>query len=296
MKHQKQPLIRLLLVDDEAEFRRSTARVLTRRGFEISEAASGEEALEQIRNQPPQLVILDLKMPGMDGIETLHHIRKIDRGMPVIVLTGHGNFHDAFAGIQLEIVDFLQKPIDMDQLANRVRVMLEHGRENQPLRERTIAELMVSPRLYPKLYVDQSADVAFKTLTDLFFRPQGVSVRGHGIRSALVYDRDGAFVGMVRFNDLLRLILPDFLRDSPYSSYFTGMFVAQCKVITHKTFVDILETLVSVDVHAPLMEAIHLMVDNQLSSLPVTGDGELVGILRDRAVILEIAKNTMALR
>ena len=287
---QNEPTIDLLLVDDEAEFRRSTRTTLERRGFTVREAASGPEALGEIRQQRPQIVILDLKMPGMSGIETLQEIRLLDATLPVVVLTGHGTFEDAYTGIKLEIADFVQKPIEIDVLAARVRGLLQRGTQMPRLRERTITELMVSPAVYPRLYADQSADEAFAVLTDLFFRPQEASVSTQGIWSAIVLDRQEQFVGLVRFNDLLRLVLPQFLAESPYSTFFTGMFLAQTKVVGKRSFASIIDDQVSIDVNAPLMEAVYLMAHHRLPSLPVMDGTQLVGVLRDRAVVLEISK------
>jgi len=287
-----EPNIRLLLVDDEEDFREATGKALARRGFAVVGTASGREALQLIAANRPGIVILDLKMPGLDGIATLRKIREVDPTLPVIVLTGHGTYHDAFAGLSLQITDFAQKPVDIDRLATRIWQVLRQGARAEALRERTIAELMVPPSLYPRLTVDQPADVAFATLSDLFFRPQAASVEAQGIRTALVFDRDGGFVGMLRFNDLLKLVLPRSRSDSPYSTSCTGMFLAQCKVIGPRTFTDVMARPVTVDVHAPLMHAVQLMVEHRLNSLPVMDGDSLVGVLRDRAIVLEIAKHT----
>ena len=116
--------LKLLLVDDEDDFRLATSTTLKRRGFEVEEAANGEEALACIKQKRPDIVLLDMKMPGMSGIETLKEIRAIDANLPVIILTGHGDYDSAMAGIKLEIVDFLQKPVDVDQLGHDVIVDL----------------------------------------------------------------------------------------------------------------------------------------------------------------------------
>ena len=115
------------------------------------------------------------------------------------------------------------------------------------------------------------------------------------IRSALVYDRDEKFLGLVRFVDMLKLVLPQFLEDSPYTTFFTGMFLAQCKLIGKGNLRELMDEVVHVDVHDPIMRAIHLMVHYHLINLPVMDQGELRGILRERDVILEIA-NVMELR
>ena len=223
---QEKPNLKLLLVDDEEDFRRATTAALTRRGFTITETADGEAALEAIKHERPDIVILDLKMPGMSGIETLQEIRQIDTELPVIILTGHGDLGAAMAGIKLDIVDFLQKPIDMDQLAGRVRTLLERDVEKS-LRERTITELMIPPSRYPRLYIDQPVSDAIVTLREAFYQPVVEGVQPGQVRSALIYDRNEKFLGLIRFVDMLKLVLPQFLEDSPYTTFFTGIFLAQ---------------------------------------------------------------------
>ena len=138
--------IKILLVDDEKDFRTASSKALERRGFIVTTAANGEEALNYIHLEMPDIVLLDLLMPGMSGIETLQRIRKINSSLPVIILTGHGSFHDALAGINLDIVDFLQKPMDLDLLDLRIRKALE-PESGKLLKERTISELMASPSI-----------------------------------------------------------------------------------------------------------------------------------------------------
>lgn len=280
--------IRVLLVDDEEEFRRSASRSLGNRGLAVREAEDGTAALAAVRQERPDLVILDLRMPGMDGIETLRRLRGIDESLPVIVLTGHGSLHDALAGIALEITDFLQKPVDLDALAVRVREMVARGGQKGPLRERLIRDLMRRPESYPAVRLDQPVREVLSVLCDAFLNT--VERTGPGVRSARVYDPEGGFVGMVRFSDLLKLVLPGYLRESPYASYFTGMFLAQCKVVGQRRLEDILGPDIRVEVDEALMEAVHLMVVHRLITLPVMEDERLVGVLTERDVILEIAR------
>jgi len=288
------PNIELLLVDDEADFRRATSTALGRRGFTVTEAANGDEALALIQKQRPDAVILDLKMPGKGGIETLQGIREIDAALPVIILTGHGDFETAVAGIRLNIVDFLQKPVDIDQLARHVRRVLEQDVKGS-LRERTIGEVMAPPSRYPRLYIDQPVSDAIATLRETFYHPAAEGVQPRQVRSALVFDRSERFLGFIRFVDMLKLVLPQFLEDSPYTTFFTGMFIAQTKLIGNRNIHDLMDELIYVDVHDPIMRAIHLMVHHRLINLPVMDEGKLVGVLRDRDVIFEVA-NVMELK
>ncbi len=286
----KQNIIKLLLVDDEDAFRQIISATLSRRGFIITEAIDGESALSEIINDKPDVVLLDLKMPGMSGIETLQKIREIEPLLPVIILTGHGDFDSAIAGINLEVVDFIQKPVDVDQLGNRIRWLLENT-DDIVLREPTIAELMTSSSLYPKVYVDEPMNLVLKTIRSAYLKQIPEDFQPGQVRSALVYDRDEKFLGIVRFSDLLSLVLPSFLGGSPYSTFFTGMFLAQCKVVGNKNISRLVKKQVFIDIEAPLMEAVHLLVEHKLINLPVLEDGELVGIIRGRDIILETARS-----
>lgn len=278
--------LKLLLVDDEDDFRRATSRALLRRGFEVTDVATGEEALVSIRQDLPDIVLLDLKMPGLSGIETLQRIRAKEAELPVIILTGHGDFQDALSGIKLEIVDFLQKPVDIEKLSVRIRTLLKHATK-APLRERSIAELMKPPSLYPRLYINEPVTRALEALQEAFFKP---TREGGKVRSALVYDRSEKFLGLIRFPDLLKLVMPPFLNE-PYTTFFTGMFLAQCKLIGKRDIHNLMGKQVSVDVQDPIMKAVHLMIEHHLINLPVIVDNELVGVLRERDIILEIANN-----
>ena len=282
--------LRVLLVDDEADFRRAARTVLERRGITVLEAASGDEAVDRLQHRSPDLLVLDLKMPGRGGLEVLEEVRRTHPELPVVILTGHGGFDEAVTGLKLDIVDFVQKPVDLERFAVHLRELVERRGGPRPLREPTVAELMVAPTFYPRLTVDQSVKEAFSVLTELFFRPQEASLEAQGIRSALVFDRQERFVGQLRFTDVLRLTLPPSLVDSPYATFFTGMFLAQCKTVRDQPIGDVVRQSTTVDLGAPLAEAVHLMVKHRLVSLPVLDGGRLVGVLRDRSVVLELSR------
>ena len=106
----------VLLVDDELEFLETLVKRLTKRGLNISTAKSGEEALKIIRGKGIDVAVLDVRMPGMDGIQTLREIKKIDPLMEVIMLTGHASIEVAIEGMELGAFDYLMKPADIDEL------------------------------------------------------------------------------------------------------------------------------------------------------------------------------------
>ena len=114
-------------------------------------------------------------------------------------------------------------------------------------------------------------------------------VTEQGRRTVLVYDRQDNFIGCFRPNDILELAIPSALKDSPYSSYLTGMFVAQCKIVGNQPVRCFLNNQSSINIEAPLMTAVHLMVSEKLINLPVLQEGRLVGLLRDKDLLLEIS-------
>ena len=113
--------LNILLVDDEAEFISSLAERLALRGFHTSVATAGSRALELIKKISFHAVVLDVMMPGMDGLETLSEIKKIDETIEVVLLTGHACMDVALSGIQAGAFDYLVKPVDVDELAFRLQ-------------------------------------------------------------------------------------------------------------------------------------------------------------------------------
>ena len=116
----KQRGFKVLLVDDEEIFREATARQLTVRGFVVQTVASGEAALELIKNDPPEVVVLDQEMPGMHGSETFIEIKKINPLVEVIMLTGNTSVDNAIELMQLGTFDYLMKPINIDELLYKI--------------------------------------------------------------------------------------------------------------------------------------------------------------------------------
>jgi len=125
--------IRLLLVDDEYDFLNSVTASLNRRGFIVTPASNGMEALSFIENQEFDAAVLDVKMPGIDGVELLRKLRQINPHLPVIMLTGHGNIPDAFESTKIGAVEYLSKPYDLDSLSEKVRKAVEGQSKSPPL-------------------------------------------------------------------------------------------------------------------------------------------------------------------
>ncbi len=112
--------IRLLLVDDEEEFLMASSQALGRRGFDVEIAPNGVTALEMVGKSEFDVLVLDVKMPDIDGIEVFKQIRETLPDLPVVLLTGHSSIDDAFQTSKNGVADYLSKPIDMDELATRL--------------------------------------------------------------------------------------------------------------------------------------------------------------------------------
>jgi len=113
--------LHMLLVDDETEFLSLVTRRMARRGVEVTSAESGEQALELLENEEFDVVVLDVRMPGMDGIETLRRIKARHPGTEVVLLTGHADTSSAYTGMQLGAFDYMIKPVAFDELFAKIR-------------------------------------------------------------------------------------------------------------------------------------------------------------------------------
>ena len=121
--------IRLLLVDDEEEFIRALAERLNMRDLSGQTALSGEQALGVIQEEEPDVMILDLRMPGIDGMEVLRRVRTMYPSIQVIVHTGLGNDLDEAEAWGLGVFDYLKKPVDINLLVDRIRAAYHHKEE-----------------------------------------------------------------------------------------------------------------------------------------------------------------------
>jgi DNA-binding NtrC family response regulator len=108
--------MRIMLVDDEERFLTTTQKLLARKGIDVITATSGSEALDKLVTAEVHVVILDVKMPGMDGLATLKAIKSRYPSIEVIMLTGHATVEAAVDGLEAGAVDYLMKPADIDEL------------------------------------------------------------------------------------------------------------------------------------------------------------------------------------
>ena len=122
---------KVLLVDDEDQFRSSLAKRLSSRGYEVLEAADGEQALLAVRHEKPQVVVLDQKMPKMEGLEVLQAIKELDPEVQVIMLTGHATMEAARVTGKHEAYGYMQKPAALEDLIEKINGAREEYRYSQ---------------------------------------------------------------------------------------------------------------------------------------------------------------------
>ena len=122
---------RILVIDDEAAIRDSLRMILEYEDYEFVGAGSGPDGIAQVKRDPPDMVVLDIKMPGTNGLETLAEIRKVDESLPVAMISGHGTITDAMQATRLGAFDFIEKPFTSE----RVLVTVQKGLELRSLRK-----------------------------------------------------------------------------------------------------------------------------------------------------------------
>ncbi|MCD6306370.1 MAG: response regulator [Deltaproteobacteria bacterium] len=141
--------IRILLVDDEEDFRQTVAKRLAKRGMHVRQASNGENCLSMLEKEPVDIVVLDVKMPGMDGIEALRHIKERHPRTQVIMLTGHACAQDGVEGIKRGAFDYLSKPIELEHLLTKInqaydKIIREEEKEREAAFRASMEQQMIA--------------------------------------------------------------------------------------------------------------------------------------------------------
>lgn len=113
--------LKILLVDDEQEFLSALAERLELRGYQVTAAGSGEAALKAFESEVPDIVVLDLMMPGLSGFDVLKQIKFRFEFIPVLLLTGYGSTKDGLKGMHYGAYDYLMKPLNIDDLITKIQ-------------------------------------------------------------------------------------------------------------------------------------------------------------------------------
>jgi len=135
--------VKVLLVDDEKDFTDTLGERLVARGFEVRTASSGDEGLALLKEKAPDVVILDVLMPGKDGVEVLREVKTVNPIVEVIMLTGHGTIETAIEGLKLGAYDYLLKPTDTGELVAKIlRAYARKSEQEDRIRRAEIANIV----------------------------------------------------------------------------------------------------------------------------------------------------------
>jgi len=292
--------IKVLMVDDEEKFRSTTEKILQRKGFQTVLAASGEEAVDKLDEQP-DVVILDVKMPGMDGHQTLKEIKKRSPDVPVIMLTGHGALPSAKEALEKGAFDYLTKPCDINILTGKIEDACRHADDPKAFEEKRVIGVMVPLQEYTTVSAAETVkDAIFKLKASFTLKISTSRLMETGHRSVLVMDAADQVQGFLAIRDLLELIMPSYLTapkpstaDSiQYSPMFwQGMFIKEVKQKSEIRIRDVMSPApLTIEGTASLMEAAYMMIKNNARRLVVNVGGKVAGVIREQDLFFEMEK------
>ncbi len=292
--------IKVLMVDDEEQFRTTTSKILSRRGYETTMAASGEEALEILKTSDQDVVILDIKMPGMDGHEALARIKDMRPDIQVIMLTGHGTMDSAKESLKYKAFEYLNKPCDVDLLTAKIHDAYRISKGGIRA-EKTAGDIMIPLKEYTTIKAESTVSEGIERLKrsyEDFVATGRIMETGH--RSILVFDRKEVLVGILSILDLIQALRPaylsapkpsmaDTLQYSPM--FWSGLFTSQAKALLKMKVWDIMsEPPPMVEEDANLMEIVETMYTTGARRLGVIGREKVAGVVREQEVFFEIAR------
>ncbi len=292
--------INVLMVDDEAQFRETTSKILNRKGFQTTIAGDGLAAIDVLKTNPQDVVVLDIKMPGMDGHEALAKIKAMAPETQVIMLTGHGGLDSAKESLKRGAYDYLSKPCDIDLLALKINAAYEATHKEEVKPEKTAGDIMIRIEDYTTIDREATVREAIRKLVksfEGFISSSRLMETGH--RSILVLDEYNELAGMLSILDLIKAIRPAYLSapkpsmaDSMQYSvmFWSGLFTTQTKALTEKKIKEVMsDSPPRVEVDTNLMEVADLMFREKVRRLIVTQNGKVIGIVREQELFFEMA-------
>ncbi|MCU7801493.1 MAG: response regulator [gamma proteobacterium symbiont of Lucinoma myriamae] len=162
-------LSEIFFIDDEYDLRLANQQTLELAGYKVELFEKAEDAIVKINIQHPGVIICDIRLPGMDGISLLQKVLKLDKELPVILITGHGDISMAVDAIQMGAYDFIEKPFSSARLVETVRRALDKRQltiENRQLKTELEAQETPGPRIIGKSPIMQSLRNTIKQLSD----------------------------------------------------------------------------------------------------------------------------------
>ena len=136
--------VRILTVEDDERIRTAVSLALEEEGWEVKETANGEDALVAFAQDPSDVVLIDIMLPGIDGFEVCRRIRRLG-DVPIVMVTARSDSHDVVAGLEAGADDYLRKPFDPKELSARVRALLRRSRPSESPAQMVVGQLEIIP-------------------------------------------------------------------------------------------------------------------------------------------------------
>ena len=163
------PMLKILLVDDDPNIRQLVNLYLQKEGFEVMMADRGDEALKMFKASPPNLMLLDIMLPGMDGWQVCREVRKTSN-VPIIMLTAKDETFDKVLGLELGADDYVVKPFDMKELVARIKAVTRRFQAaDAPEKELVFPGLTININQYTVMYMGKELEMPPKELELLYF-------------------------------------------------------------------------------------------------------------------------------
>ncbi len=182
---------KILLVDDDPNIRQLVSLYLTREGFEVQEAERGDDALKQFKAAAPNLILLDIMLPGMDGWQVCREVRKVSN-IPIIMLTAKDETFDKVLGLELGADDYLSKPFEPKELVARIKAVIRRYQSaDAPDKELVFPGLSINISHYTVSYMGRPVEMPPKELELLYFlasHPGAVFTREQLLEQVWGYD------------------------------------------------------------------------------------------------------------
>ena len=298
--------IRVLMVDDEERFRETTRAILERRGFDVTAVGDGVQAVDAVREDEFDVVILDLKMPRMDGNEALREIKNLRPDIQVIMLTGHGTVESALAGLQDGVFDYLRKPCNVELLAGKIHEAC-HRQSTLPQEEPRASDIMVPLSTFSTIHKNATVRDAIEVIVSSFNSLMFTGTISESVhRSILIMDGESV-VGVLSFIDLLRGVQPPYMRllkDRPVMAdsihieppNFSGLFTILVRDLATKKVCELMSAAPPmIRPHDNLMTAVNRILSlNVRRLLVIDQTGKVVGVVREQDLFFEISRTLHA--
>jgi two-component system response regulator MprA len=178
--------MRVLVVDDDRAVREALRRALTLGGYEVQVADDGKQALESVVRSLPEAVVLDIGLPGIDGLELCRQVRRLGNHVPILMLTARDAVSDRIDGLDVGADDYMVKPFDVDELKARLRALLRRANEGEDTETLSFAEVRLDAARHGARVRDRVVELTrteYQLLELLLLNPRRV------LPHSLIYDR-----------------------------------------------------------------------------------------------------------